>query len=289
MTESSAAASTYPALPRSCKRRYPFRLGTTSFIYPDHYIPNVRMLGPFVDEIELLMFESRWPDSLPSREIVDALARLSTEMDIGYNVHLPTDVSLASADQAERDIAVSVISKFVAAVTPLEPSACALHLPFHGYRQDAAGVERWKAAASAGIGALIATGVESRLLAVETLDYPFAWVAPLVEAFDLSVCMDIGHLILYGQDPEAFFQRHQKRVPLIHLHGVRFPEGQNAGGGRDHLGLDKMTPAHFPPVMRILNTFDGVVSLEVFSCRHLVSSMRELEERWRDHQKESRI
>jgi hypothetical protein len=35
-----------------------FRLGTTSFIVPDHIIPNVMKLGYFFDEIELLVFES---------------------------------------------------------------------------------------------------------------------------------------------------------------------------------------------------------------------------------------
>jgi len=46
----------YTALPKSYKHAYPFKLGTTSFIYPDGYVPNVKMLGPYMDEIELLFF-----------------------------------------------------------------------------------------------------------------------------------------------------------------------------------------------------------------------------------------
>ena len=96
MTSSSATPQDYLPPPRSVKGCYPFRLGTTSFIYPDHYVPNVQMLGPYFDEVELLMFESRWPDSLPTGETIDALARISAETDLGYNIHLPTDVSLAA-------------------------------------------------------------------------------------------------------------------------------------------------------------------------------------------------
>ena len=37
--------SMYPSLDRSYKGIFPFNLGTTSFIYPDDYVPNVKMHG----------------------------------------------------------------------------------------------------------------------------------------------------------------------------------------------------------------------------------------------------
>jgi hypothetical protein len=83
----------YPPLPKSYKGLYPFKLGTTSYIYPDGYTQNVKMLAPYVDEIELLLFESA-PDSLPSNHEIKKLLLLSNEFDLTYNVHLPTDISL---------------------------------------------------------------------------------------------------------------------------------------------------------------------------------------------------
>ena len=59
----------YPALSKSYKGLFPFKICTTSFIYPDHYIPNVKMLGPFVDEIELLVFESSTAASVLSNAV----------------------------------------------------------------------------------------------------------------------------------------------------------------------------------------------------------------------------
>jgi hypothetical protein len=77
----------YPHLPKSYKGFYPFKLATTSFIYPDDYIPNVKMLGPFVDEIELLLFESNAIESFFSASIIDKLQRLATDLNLSYNSH----------------------------------------------------------------------------------------------------------------------------------------------------------------------------------------------------------
>jgi hypothetical protein len=48
------------------KRMFPFRLGATSCIVPAAIIPNIRFLGPYVDEVELVLFESKGENSLPS-------------------------------------------------------------------------------------------------------------------------------------------------------------------------------------------------------------------------------
>ncbi len=65
-----------PILP-DLKGRFPFRLGTTSYIIPDAIFPNVRFLAPLVDEIELVLFESGRDDNLPSGEDISALAALA--------------------------------------------------------------------------------------------------------------------------------------------------------------------------------------------------------------------
>ena len=57
-------------LSKSYKGRFPFTLATTSFIYPDDYVPNVRRLGPYLDEIELLCYESA---HLPARGTIEEL------------------------------------------------------------------------------------------------------------------------------------------------------------------------------------------------------------------------
>ena len=41
---------------------YPFKIGTTSYIYPAGYVDNVKILAPCLDEIELLLLESAESD-----------------------------------------------------------------------------------------------------------------------------------------------------------------------------------------------------------------------------------
>ncbi len=62
-------------------------------------------------------------------------------------------------------------------------------------------------------------------LCVETLDYPYALIEDIVSDYQLSVCLDIGHLLLYGYAPEDYLDRYLPLSRVIHLHGVE--EGQD--------------------------------------------------------------
>jgi len=66
-------------------------------------------------------------------------------------------------------------------------------------------------------------------LCVEMLDYPYDLIEGIVSDFRLSICMDIGHLILHGYDPDDYLDRYLPRTRVIHLHGVE--------DGHDHLSL----------------------------------------------------
>lgn len=255
-------------LQQSFKNNYLFRLGTTSFIYPDLYSENVRMLAPYLDEVELLLFESQDKDSFPDTYEMSQLARLKEDMKIGYNVHMPTDVNLASPNPSERTHAAGVYYKVYELFKPLEPSTLTLHLPYdpkaHG------GSTLWQAYAIKGITDLLQMGADSRLISVETLDYPIDLLKHLIEEFDLSVCLDVGHVILHGGDPLAVYEQYKDRISIIHLHGVH--------QGCDHVSLDLMEKAEFNKVRTMLEDFTGTVSIEVFSFENLKRSLDFLKE-----------
>ena len=84
------------------KRSFPFRLATTSYILPADIIPNIRYLAQYVDEIELLFFESGGESNLPSPGDIREMARLASDLDLTYNVHLPTDLFFGDPDTALR-------------------------------------------------------------------------------------------------------------------------------------------------------------------------------------------
>jgi sugar phosphate isomerase/epimerase len=260
----------YPALQRGYRGVYPFRIGTTSYIYPDSYVPNVEMLGPYLDEIELLFFESSPADHLPSRETIGELKGLSEAFGLRYNVHLPTDISLCDQDPLRREEAVDVMRHVIDLTTPLSPTTLILHLP---YNEDTCGEEnrvRWLARIHKSVDRLTASGIKGTSISVETLAYPIGWLETVIRDFHLSLCMDMGHMLVQGHDMKALFDTYPEEISMIHLHGVE--------NGKDHLALDRLTKEEMDRVIEILGRFSGIVSLEVFSFRDLEISLNVLEQ-----------
>ncbi|GAB6097575.1 hypothetical protein JCM14469_38290 [Desulfatiferula olefinivorans] len=250
-------------LNQSFKNSYLFKLGTTSFIYPDLYAENVRRLAPFLDEIELLLFESREPGSLPDAWELEQLTRLRQQGEVSYNIHMPTDVDAGSPDPAERDLAIETYRKIVDLTRPLNPSTLTIHLPYDPDRGG--GVDGWLADARDSFVRLLGHGLEPRLISLETLDYPIDLLKPLIEDLDLSVCLDVGHVILQGLDPLTVYETWKNRISIIHLHAVE--------RGMDHQSLDRMPPAGFAQVRTMLEDFTGTLSIEVFSLDKLKRSL----------------
>ncbi len=264
----------YPSLLKSYKNAYPFKLCTTSYIYPDHIIPNVKMLAPYLDEIELLLFEGN-PDSLPTSQEINELALLAKQFDLTYNVHLPIDISLTDSDPIARSKSVNVIKRICDLTYVLKPSTYTLHLPRGETSFDGESLKIWQDFAAAGIEKLIATGIQSQAISIETLAYPFEWLEEIIKAFKLSVCIDIGHLLVNGFDVKKVFDKHSSNTSIIHLHGVE--------NKRDHISLSKLPLEKMDQIVGILKRYYGVVSLEVFSFDNLNTSLTFLEKHWENH------
>ena len=64
---------------------------------------------------------------------------------------------------------------------------------------------------------------------------------------NLSICMDVGHLIINGCDILRIFEKYSSMISSIHLHGVE--------NNQDHLGLDRLAKRYRPQVMEILKNF----------------------------------
>jgi sugar phosphate isomerase/epimerase len=151
----------------------------------------------------------------------------------------------------------------------LSPSTYTLHLPYEDTGFDNEQIQRWRDRLNTGINKLVSAGINGDMISIETLSYPLNWVEEILTDFNLSVCIDVGHLILYGFDPETVFNKYKKRTPILHLHGV--------ADHQDHLPLDRLPKADAKTVFRMLKQFEGVVSLEVFSFDHLKASLNFLE------------
>ena len=115
-------------LPPIIKGRFPFRLGTTSFILFDGYLPNVRHLAPIVDDIELL-FTDPSDDALPDPAEMREIRRMAENASLSLTVHLPYDRDIGASDERARMDALSDLVRVIEKSRVLEPFAWILH-PF---------------------------------------------------------------------------------------------------------------------------------------------------------------
>ena len=260
----------FPKLEKSYKKKFPFKLCTTSFIYPDHYGRNVAMLGAYVDEIELLFFESRGKSSLPSEREIGEIADVMTDLDISCNIHLPLDISLGDSDRGNRRHAVKTVKKILSFSNPLSPTSYTIHFTYEEKERTKIAVKNWQLRVIDSVDEILDNNGSAGIFSVENLDYPFEWAEEIIYRMGLRVCIDIGHFIRRNESFKKTFEKNESITDILHIYGV--------SGERDHLSLQRLGKNHLRDLGMMLKNFSGTVSLEVFSFGNLKSSLAVLEE-----------
>jgi sugar phosphate isomerase/epimerase len=248
--------------------KLPFRIGTTSFIRPGGWLANVQRLAGRVDDVEILFFES---DGLPGAEELQGLAECKRRAGLTYSLHTPLDASLASASEPRRRASVASVRRAIETAAVLRPEAIVVHVYLGDQEHDEhppSDLRAWRHRAARSLEQLLALPIAPRDLCVETLDYDFALIEPVVVDLGLSIALDIGHLVRDRRDERALLLRHLARTRVIQWHGVD-------ASGRDHRGL-----GHYPPdgARWLLDTlvreaYQGVLAIEVFREADLDESL----------------
>jgi sugar phosphate isomerase/epimerase len=184
---------------------------------------------------------------------------------------------------------VEALLEMIQAVKPLDPEVYVLHATgslaaeFYQMRlPDAAKgliMRLFQARALESLRILLAeSGVPSRKLAIETVEWPFELTLEMAERLDLSMCYDTGHVLVGFSGPVDVFDALDQclpRVAEIHLNDGPWqgPE-RNIGYGKDHLQigagdldagrlLDTLAAADFRgPVVFELTPTESLASLE---------------------------
>jgi sugar phosphate isomerase/epimerase len=264
---SEAAGKSLPCL----KGKFPFQLATTSYILPAALLPNIRFLGRYVDEVELVLFESNNQSNLPTPQEVREMVRLASDFNLTYNVHLPGDLFLGDPDPTLRREFCAIAVRFYERTLPLDPTSYTLHLDSRGadgkIEQNPA---VWQGRVSESLETLRLQGLDLRRLVVENLEYPLERLSSLAVGFGLGFCLDVGHLLLYRHDVGKHIRSFLPKSAMVHLHGVN--------DGHDHRGLDHIPSQAWNTICRGLKEYRGVVSLEVFSLEDLIPSLERIEE-----------
>lgn len=245
----------------------PFRLGTTSYIWPEDLLSNVEKLAGLVNDIELVLFEINPPQApLPSTSILGPLQQQAKEHHLTYTVHLPLDLQLAG-ELAEQERSLDIARQIFDWAEALSPWAYIIHL--NGL--DGGPASRKRAIDSLKkLSGYFADNSGARRLCIENLgSYAPAHLAPILEATpEVSCCIDIGHLWLQGQNSAGvieWLEKWRERTRVIHIHGV---------AERDHKSLSLIPAKDLNETLaRLVSNFRGVITLEVFNSADLFSSL----------------
>jgi sugar phosphate isomerase/epimerase len=249
----------------------PFRIGTTSFIYPGGWLANIERLAGRFSDIEVLFFDVDGPGALPCLAEREGIAAWKARAGLTYSLHTPLGASLASADEQRRNASVASVQRAIKAADAFRPDAYVVHvyLGEHEHDQDVpSDLAAWRRRAARSLEEILRIGIDPSDLCVELLDYDFALIEPVIADLGLSVTLDVGHLLRDALDEEKLLRKHLDRTRLIQWHGVD-------ASGRDHRSL-----AHYPydRARRLWNTlleypYQGVLTLEVFREADLEESM----------------
>ena len=250
----------------------PFRLGATSYIWPDDILPNVVQLAPLVDDVELVLFESdEYGSNLPGEDVMAELRRLAQARDLTYTVHLPLDLQLSEDDSA-RHPSLEKARRVIERTRSLDPFAYVVHLDGKAIQHgaDAETLTRWQSQATRSLEQVAGWAGDAQRVCVENLEnYDPAAFAPVLDQVAVSRCVDVGHFWRNRLDPLPHLREWQARTRVVHIHGI---------GERDHQSLAMMPPHLLDSVIKHLaENMRGVVTLEVFDVDDFFSSKQALE------------
>jgi sugar phosphate isomerase/epimerase len=246
--------------------KLPFRIGTTSYIYPDDILPNVDRLKDKVDDIELILFEEDSAGNIPTQQDLIELKKISNEWGITYTVHLPLEIDLGCEIEKKRRCSTESVIKLIRRLSVINPYAYILHLNLSEEAKQ--NIRLWQNRVNKSLKEIIeGKFIVAKSIAVENLGYPFEHVHDLVIKNNFSVCVDIGHLVVQELDPLKHCEKYFKKTRVIHLHGVN--------GSKDHVSLKYFDGGLIRRIAQFLkgNKYQGILTLEVFSQTDFEESM----------------
>ncbi len=251
-------------------------------VFQSGLVENARRLARRVDDIEVVLFHTASLSNTPSAPEVDALRRLAEENAVSFTVHLPASLNPVSRRMGERRKALLLCREACLRTMDLSPRQYIVHVPVspptlvaepgcYLTRDDALDWKEWGLRAVDFLWAIEdAVGGMDRI-AVENINYSPRYLEAIISATGCGLCLDIGHLLLGGEDVAHQLEEYFMHIRVVHLHGVK--------GHREHLSLACMEGEPVREWLGLLRErgFSGVLTLEVFDPADLEECLTVLE------------
>jgi len=224
-----------------------------SCVIPGTAAQNARFLAERADgriqEIALCFFETEACLAYTEHDLPDALA----ELPFSWHVHLPVDLPWHIVPEASANRALRLVRK----VEALEPRMAVLHAPDLPARKGllAAFAELWHARCGL------------PLLLENTDSCDLVDLTPFIVDAEFGVCLDLAHMLAYGQQDIIHIPELLSRVQIAHW---------SAPGGADrHLPLTRFTreEQNFARAAAAKLPANTVHLLEIFDWRGVEESL----------------
>lgn len=186
-----------------------------------------------------------------SSESIQKLLEFKQETGVAFTCHLPLwSVEPSTPLVPVRQGSVQAVVEIIKATLPLGIENYVLHstgslaAEFYQMRLPDVGkaivLRQFQAGALESIRSILGqTGIPSRKLAVETLEFPFELTLEIAEQADTSICLDVGHVLVgFAGEVELFdvLEKVLPRLGEVHLHDAPY---QGTGVNRKiHYGKD---------------------------------------------------
>ncbi len=211
---------------------------------------------------------------------INKLRNLKEELGITYTVHLPLwSVEPSTPLEPVRYGSADAIMDIIDAVEILDPEVYVLHatgaLAAEFYRMGipetakSLVLNQFQGNAISTIKMILEeTGLPSRKLAIETIEFPLDLTLEIADLLDLSICFDTGHVLAGFSGPIKFddaFTACFPRLAEVHLHdSPDFMKTGELGYGKDHqlLGTGDLNVENFMGILK-QHDFTGPIIFEL--------------------------
>lgn len=259
---------------KTYRNRFPFKIGTTSYIIPikeDNLVANVKFLAGSFDEVQLLFFGRHYLDEVMSPHIIQTLKGIREESGLSYSIHLPLDLDLLNPSTGMMRGSIDIIEMIMTETSPLAVEKYILHIDrsFENFLSgflSADDMDIFEEACAAISDRL--SNVAAKIY-IENPAYDLTAVSEVIHKTPCRICMDAGHIFFYNQSIHEFINCFNSRIGLVHLHGHK--------DGRDHCAVSELDDISINSIVQFLQTYTETVIIEVFNIDDLEQSIFMLE------------
>jgi len=194
---------------------------------------------------------------LITEEVMTQLKEFKNKNNYSCSVHLPLwAIELASPNEKIKTASTDCLIKTIELTKRLNPECWIVHatgaliseftrLNLPAFAKDFM-TNHFVSIASQSLEKILDdTGVSSRKLAVENVEFPFRSMMETIENLDLSICFDTGHLLAgfsgkWNNGVLKFIEMYQNRIIELHLHDGKEPRIDHKPLGRYNLPVREL-------------------------------------------------